>query len=323
MSDAAFYCVSGSDFFLGTVALVNSLRLQGHAEPIHLLDCGLGEEQKRLLGDQVALLAAPSQAPPSLLKWIAPRVRSATTMFLIDTDMIVTRPLDDLFASAATGRLVAFENDRQRHFEQWAALLGLGRVRRGTYLSSAAVCLSAELDPGFLAAIEDGLARLDSERTWIGDGEEADPLFYADQDVLNAIVLARLEPEQVLALDPALAATPPFSGLRCADRLRLRCRYADGSEPYLLHHFARKPWLVSMRSNVYSRLMTRLLFADDVTVRVPAELVPTRLRAGLAGGAARFGVDLAIGVPAGIRRRLGAEQEIRAWPHARTGAETR
>ena len=54
--------------------------------------------------------------------------------------------------------------------------------------------------------------------------------------------------------------------------------------------------------------MTRLMFADDVTVRVPAELVPTRLRAGLAGGAARFGVDLAIGVPAGIRRRLGAEQ---------------
>ena len=38
---AAFYCVSDDRYFLGAVGLINSLRLVGHSEPIHLLDCGL------------------------------------------------------------------------------------------------------------------------------------------------------------------------------------------------------------------------------------------------------------------------------------------
>ena len=39
--NAAFYCVADERYFLGAVGLINSLRLVGHDEPIHLLDCGL------------------------------------------------------------------------------------------------------------------------------------------------------------------------------------------------------------------------------------------------------------------------------------------
>ena len=48
--NAAFYCVADERYFLGAVGLVNSLRLVGHAEPIYLLDCGLTDAQRELLG---------------------------------------------------------------------------------------------------------------------------------------------------------------------------------------------------------------------------------------------------------------------------------
>ena len=50
---AAFYCVADERYFLGAVGLVNSLRLVGHREPIFLLDCGLDDEQRELLGREV------------------------------------------------------------------------------------------------------------------------------------------------------------------------------------------------------------------------------------------------------------------------------
>ena len=52
-SATAFYCVSSELYFLGAVGLVNSLRLQGHDEPIYLLDCGLTQEHRELLAREV------------------------------------------------------------------------------------------------------------------------------------------------------------------------------------------------------------------------------------------------------------------------------
>ena len=45
---ARFYCVADERYFLGAVGMINSLRLQGHAEPIHVLDCGLRPGQREL-----------------------------------------------------------------------------------------------------------------------------------------------------------------------------------------------------------------------------------------------------------------------------------
>ena len=59
-------------YFLGAVAMINSLRLNGHREPIYLLDAGLSDDQRQLLAAEVTIVEAPSEAPPYLLKTVAP-----------------------------------------------------------------------------------------------------------------------------------------------------------------------------------------------------------------------------------------------------------
>ena len=127
---AAFYCVADSRYFLGAVGLVNSLRLVGHREPIYLLDCGLDDEQRRLLEPEVTLVGAPEHAPPTLLKTIVPFAHPADVMVLIDTDLIVTRRLEEPIAEPARGGVVAFRNDTERHVPEWGELLDLGRCER-------------------------------------------------------------------------------------------------------------------------------------------------------------------------------------------------
>ena len=86
---AAFYCVADERYFLGAVAMINSLRLNGHREPIYLLDCGLSDEQRELLDAEVTFVEAPSETPPYLLKTVAPLAHPAEIIVLIDVDMIV------------------------------------------------------------------------------------------------------------------------------------------------------------------------------------------------------------------------------------------
>ena len=55
----AFYCVSSDAYFLGAVGMINSLRLQGHDEPVYVMDCGLSAPRRELLSPHVTLVAAP------------------------------------------------------------------------------------------------------------------------------------------------------------------------------------------------------------------------------------------------------------------------
>src|SRR6266511_52133 len=145
---AAFYCVADESYFLGAVGLINSLRLAGHDEPIFLLACGLETARRELLEPHVTLVDPPRDAPPWLLKTVAPRLHPAETMVLVDTDMIVTRSLAPLVELAAGGRAVAFENNIDRFVPEWGALLDLGPVRRQPYVSSALVAIGRRLSPG-------------------------------------------------------------------------------------------------------------------------------------------------------------------------------
>ncbi len=314
---AAFYCVTGRDYFLGAVALLNSLRLVGHREPLYVLDCGMDPEQRRLLGEHATIVDSPAETPPSMQKLLAPRRHPAGVVAMLDADIIVTRSLEDLIARARPGRLVGFENDTHRHFASWNALIGLGRgpLRSGPYLISSALFAGGELARGFFAEVEEKLAGIDLADTWLDRGDPGHPLFYADQDVINALALARLEPDRVVGLPARLAAVPPFAGLRLERPDALRCAYRDGTEPYMLHHYFRKPWLTPMRSNPYSRLLTRLLLGDDVALRLGPEWLPARLRTGARAAATRQFVDVAVGVPAYASRRLGRRPRIAAWPN--------
>ena len=295
--------------------MLNSLRLLGHDDPLLVLDCGMSPRQRALLTEHATVLPAPHEAPPSVLKLVAPRAHPAGVMVLLDADVIVTRPLTELLDQAAGGSLVAFRNDRERYFAEWGELLGLGSVRADPYLTSSAILLGRDPAERVLPLVDELQAGIDPGRTWLGGGSDTDPLYYLDQDVLNAVAHSRLAPEEIVALDARLAPIPPFPGIRLLEQGALRCAYRDGTRPYLLHHASRKPWLVRMRSNVYSKLLTRLLLAPDVTLRLDPGELPLALRTGSAAGAARLATDLLMTAPGVARRLRRRPTPVSAWPN--------
>lgn len=330
MTDAAFYCVADDRYFLGAVGLVNSLRLVGHSEPIRLLDCGLRDDQRALLEPEVELLEGPDDAPPWLLKTIAPLERPAEVMVLIDVDMIVTRALGEITESAATGRVVAFENFRDRFCPEWGSMLGLGPARRGPYLSSGLVAAPRDLGCQLLRLMGELQDRVDFDLTFWRRDVRRYPFRFGDQDVLNAILASeQVASDRIATLDKRLAPTPPYRGLRVVDEASLRCRHSDGLEPLIVHQYIRKPWLEPTYNGVYSRLLSRLLVGDDLVIPVPERTVPRRLRRGPAATAERalvnlrdaprwhFGDPLVDSVPEGLKNRIDEHRHRDVYPAIR------
>ncbi|HEX6116097.1 MAG TPA: hypothetical protein VFY99_03285 [Solirubrobacterales bacterium] len=292
MSGAAFYCMSSEVYFLGAIGLINSLRLVGHEEPIYLLDCGLAPAHRERLEAHVTVLDAPPDVPPYLLKTLAPRAHPAEVMVLIDVDMVATRSLAPLIERAARGGVVAVKDRMDRFVPEWGSALDLGPVRRAPYVSSGLVALGGKEGAEVLALVDDRLPRADYERSWFGRDEPGYPLAYLDQDVLNAVIAARLEPGRVEVLDPRLAPVPPLNELRVLDPATLRCAYDDGVEPYVLHHFVVKPWLEPLYHGPYSQLLRRLWLGDDVAIPIAEEELPRRLRRGWPARIERRAVDV-------------------------------
>jgi hypothetical protein len=187
--------------------------------------------------------------------------------------------------------VVAVANDTDRFVEGWGPLLGLGPTRRGAYANSGLIVVAGELGRDLLEQIESGLRRVDFDLTFYGVNDPAYPFRFPEQDVLNAILHSRLAPGQVEVLEARLAATPPFAGVRVLDEGSLRCAYADGAEPCVLHHHVVKPWLEPTYDGAYSRLLRRCLVGPDLAVRVPERILPRRFRSGALAHAERRLVD--------------------------------
>jgi hypothetical protein len=287
---AAFYCVSNEPYFLGVVAMVNSLRLLGHSEPIFVLDCGLGAAQRELLSEAAAVLPAPDASPPVLLKTYAPLRHPAEVMVLIDADIIVTRSLHGLIDRASEGRVMAVDDGQDRFFSQWGELTG-GTARRGPYVSSCLTLLGGGVGREVLETMHAVQDRIEIEQTpyarslpdFVSYAETHDqnPYYFADQDILNAVLATEVDPGRLEVLERRAVAIFPFAGLRMIARDGLRCAYDDGTEPYAVHHLLlSKPWLVGNIETVYSRLLRRLVSGDGLAVRVLERWMPRWLRRG-------------------------------------------
>jgi hypothetical protein len=313
----AFYCVCNSDFFLGAVALINSLRLLGHAEPIFVLDCGLSPGQRALLAEEATLVPAPGDATPYLLKTVAPLRHPAEVMVLLDADIIVTCPLTGLI-ERASGRVLAVEHGQDRFFGEWGELLG-GTARQRCYVSSSLVLLGGELGAKVVRLMDELQGRIQLEGTpyarprWADFSFDGDfwemagdhPFFFADQDVLNAVLATGIDPDRVEVLDRRLEATVPFTGLRVVDEEALRCAYEDGTEPYAVHHFTpAKPWLEPTIPGLYTELLVRLLRGRDVAIRIPRRDLPLHLQPGVVAGAKRWYRGPFLCSVRGIRERV-------------------
>jgi hypothetical protein len=317
---AAFYCVADARFFLGAAAMINSLRLQDHAEPVYVLDCGLEPAQRERLGTEATIVEGPRGAPPWLLKTIAPLRHPADVAILIDADMIVTRSLSGLAELAAPGQVVAFENYADRYCPEWGELLELGALRRRPYVSSGLVALGGAEGRRVLELLDERQRHVDIELGFYGEKRRGYPFIYPEQDVLNAILMSAENDPLAVRLPNGLAPNPPFRGLRLRDVDALRCSYRDGTEPYVVHHFVRKPWLEPTYHSVYSRLLARTLLGDDVAIRIRPEEVPLRLREGGRARRARAAASakdflrwhLGDRIPASIGERIEAARRRRS-----------
>lgn len=276
--DVAYYTIGDALFYPGLIGLLNSLRLVGERAPLYVVDCGFTETQRATLAPHVSLIPMRRGLHPVLQKATAPVAHAAEIMVLIDADMLVMRPLTPLFDEAASGRLVAFEDagHRDRFFPEWSAM-GLGTPRRGPYLNCGLLIFSATTGSDFLPLFIELQEQLDPADTHFGGADVANPLYFADQDVLNIIASTRFN-GRITRVDHRLAPVPPFPGLQVRHDGRFACAYENGDVPYLLHHVRAKPWLAPMKANTYSELLTRVVTVPAAPIQLDRTDLPLRLR---------------------------------------------
>lgn len=305
----AFYTVADRRFFPGLVALLNSLRLVGHHEPVLVVDAGLTPEQRDLLADHVSFVPPPSPPQPAVfLAPVGPMTCPADVVVLIDADIIVTRPLTELIESARAGRVGGFvdcPDNGDRYHPEWGQVLGLGALHRQPYLNAGLLLFPDSLSRRLLLPWTAGQRTIGMRQTRYGKATLDDPFYFADQDVLNAVLASRFEVDELFFLPHRLAPHPPFRGVSLVAEEHLVCRYDDGTEPFLLHHVLAKPWLKDTRTTVYSTLLSRLLLAPDVALRLDPSTLPPRLRQGWVAALDRRRADVTAYVRTNGGRRLG------------------
>ncbi len=284
MSEARFYTISDSGFFVGTVALLNSLRLTGHDQELVVLDCGFTDSERRILeGAGVSLVRPIDRANAYLLKPYPALLDPDGIVVVIDSDMAVTDSLDPILARAAKGDLCVFPDhptDLTRWFAEWEQLFELrAPLRRQTYMNAGFLAVSAERWLPLLERWRELCVRLDPLSEQLGHPEA---LAQRDQDVLNALLMSEVHPDELHLL-------PPYEldlrRIEVEDPATLRC-VADGRRQPILHLalspkvFQRGGWRRVGMNASYVQLLPRLLFEPDVLVRLEPEAVPLWVRPG-------------------------------------------
>ncbi len=232
--------------------------------------------------------------------------------------MIVTRSLADIAALAADGRICAFPDPlphRGRWFAEWEEMLELrAPLRRRTYLNAGFLALSIDHWPDLLTRWWQLCERVPREQFF---GRFEQPFWAGDQDVLNAILSSEV-PEEAIAELPADGEAYPEELLETVvvDERTLRCEL-HGQPISILHYsLAPKAWqrkaLVRLRDDAYVRLLPRLLFGDDVAVRLEPKSVPLWLRPGVRARAVIRGADLTHGGVRGAVHALPGPVRARA-----------
>jgi hypothetical protein len=343
-NEATFYTVSNSRFFLGTVALLNSLRLTGNQGPLVVLDAGLSSLQRDRLGRHCTIAELPVEVGANLvLSKPFPYYLGATgTVVVIDSDVIVTQSLEPILIEAERGKSCAVPDpDDLRWFDEWQEIFELeSRPRRQTYVNAGFVAFSTWHWPRLLERWWQACQRIPHERVTCGRvassrpgavvGVRAprhrrgstDPIADGDQDALNALLMTEF-PGDALALAPSEVEVfrSDFIHARIVDQRTLACTYR-GRRTLLLHYNGSpKPWesaaWAQVRRNPYVSLLPRLLLGKGVTLTVDRRDLPVWLTAGVRGRIAIAILDLLHVVFAAVldRMAVGPSQHVRQALH--------
>ena len=283
---ARFFTLADSGFFVGAVALLNSLRLTGHEQELVVLDCGLTADQRRILeGGGVTLVdTSDRESRAYFLKPYPAGLDPDGIVVIIDSDMAVTASLEPILARAAEGQVCIFPDhptDLRRWFEEWHELFQLrAPLRRDTYMNAGFIALSTEKWQWFLQRWSDLCARLPGQTVELGNPPA---LAQRDQDALNALLMSEV-PREAIDLLPSYELD--LRRIAVEDPESLLC-VADGRRQPILH-LALTPkvwqpggWKRVGMNTAYVRLLPRLLFSSDVAVRLDPEDVPLWVRPGL------------------------------------------
>ena len=277
-----------SRFFLGAVAMLESLRLVGIDAPAFVLDMGLLPEEREWLtavADVLTLPPALLGLHPQLAKTTADLFWSSGVVVLLDSDMIVTSPLDRLPEQAAAGRIAVHPDHaitRTRQFEEWEEVFELrAPLRAQRYVHSGLVCLSLDHWPHLLERWRQACTRLPPD--WPSQGF-ASPFGLADQDAMNALLMSEIPRESIwIGPEERTVHADAFRDVEIVDPRSLRCRYR-GSSPVVLHYglspkpWERRGWRRVRADDAYVRLLRRLLFGRDARIPIAPRDAPLWLR---------------------------------------------
>ena len=286
MGPATFYTVSNARYFVGTVGLLNSLRLTGNAGELVVLDAGLTGRQRARLEPHCRVVEIPADLATTavLFKAFPFHLQPSGLVVVIDSDIIVTGPLDGIVAAAERGAICAVpDRDDDRWYGEWEDRFGLtGPPRRQTYVNSGFVALSTLRWPGLLQRWWEVCQRIPSPETRTHGSTVDSPFWDADQDALNAILMSEVPAEGLMLLPyhrhPAHHADRRRTEVR--DARTLACSH-EGEPTAFVHYVGKRKawesegaWRRGMRDDAYVRLMPRVLLAEDVPVRLAASELP-------------------------------------------------
>ncbi len=315
-----FVTLAGADYFLGVVALLNSLRKTGHEQELVVLDRGLTREQRELLEPYATLVRLPEEvAARSLLaKPVFHQYVSADVVVWLDADIIVTGSLERVVDCAAAGTICIYPDDRpSRWFGAWHSAFGLRRpLRPQVYVNAGAFAIRSDRQAQLAPRWEELCASIPVERIFRDVG---DPFWAADQDALNALLMSELDEADLTFLPDGEMVFPSALRRVVIDEGTLDARL-EGRPVRLLHYaFLAKPWLPSAWSQLrprdaYLRVLPRLLLGEDVRLRLTPDLVPAWLRLGMRAGLVRdaaFAASLLRRVARGIVAYLPEAVRVR------------
>jgi hypothetical protein len=285
--DLTLYTVTDHRFFPGTVALANSLSLTNPTAQLVVLDNGLLPVERRTLEQGAAVIDIPATptGPPTFLKPFPWFLSLTDNVALIDSDVIVTDHLGHVLELCENGRVCAYPDHptaRERWFAEWQDLLGLASTpRRQTYVNAAFVAFSTAIWPDLMKRYWDACLAVPRDLPFVGRVDH--PFWALDQDVLNAILMSEVPRESIAILDeresPFLDA---LYDVDVVDLKTLECRYR-GRRVVMMHEaWSPKPWeraaWTRPRRDAFVRLLPRLLYEDDVPIRLAPSEVPVWLR---------------------------------------------
>lgn len=289
--EVTFYTITDAHYFIGTVALLNSLRLTNHQYELILLDCGLTASQRKFLSSDCKIVDMSSKLATNsaLFKPFPYLLNPSGTVVIIDSDMIVTRALEDIVKLAQRGKICVFPDpESERWFKEWQQMFDLPNVpRHQTYVNTGFVALSTIHWPNLLGKWWEACQKILSHPTIYEGAANTEPSAQADQDALNALLMSEVSLE-ALALQPKEEEVfqDNSQDLQIIDAQTLTCKCGESATAIVHSNGQPKPWnsqawrFVRWR-NSRVRLLRRVLSGGDVELKLPPSELPIWLRPGI------------------------------------------